>query len=140
MSKLWEPDHSLCTFGYILKDQKYPKAQITKSLFDWLPNAYRTQASSILFLVLYVCGNFFSQVYIYVYIYIYIYIYSSFHTAHWNSCINPKTVFWTNVGKIVLIYFLKILPLIWAGQDLATFPKLASWTQSIFFFYSILQC
>jgi len=24
----------------------------------------------------------------------------------------PKTVFWTNVGKIVLIYFLKILPLI----------------------------
>jgi len=25
---------------------------------------------------------------------------------------NPETVFWTNVGKIVLIYFLKILPLI----------------------------
>jgi len=25
---------------------------------------------------------------------------------------NPKTVFWTNVGKIDLIYFLKILPLI----------------------------
>jgi len=24
----------------------------------------------------------------------------------------PKTVFWTNVGKIILIYFLKILPLI----------------------------
>jgi len=33
----------------------------------------------------------------------------------------PKTVFWTNVGKIVLIYFLKILV-----QDLATFPKFAS--------------
>jgi len=29
------------------------------------------------------------------------------------SCVfNPKTVFWTNVGKIVLIYFKKILPLI----------------------------
>jgi len=26
--------------------------------------------------------------------------------------LNPKTVFWTNVGKIVLIYFFKILPLI----------------------------
>jgi len=29
-----------------------------------------------------------------------------------HCLINPKTVFWTHVGKIVLIYFYKILPLI----------------------------
>jgi len=52
--------------------------------------------------------------------------------------INPKTVFWTNVGKIVLIYFLKILPLNWAVLDLATFLKFASWTHTIFTqFYNV---
>jgi len=39
-----------------------------------------------------------------------------------------------------LLFLKKILPLIWAVQDLATFPKFASWTHTNFFFDSILQC
>jgi len=47
-----------------------------------------------------------------------------------NIQLNPQTVFWTNVGKIVLIYLKKkILPLIWMVQDLATF---ACWTHTHF--------
>ncbi len=43
---------------------------------------------------------------------------------------NPQSSFGTNLGKIILFCFLKIVSLIWAVQDLATFPKFATWTHN----------
>jgi len=52
--------------------------------------------------------------------------------------INPKTIFWTNMGKIVLIYFNTSLDL--SGTRLGYFYNLSLPPEHTNFFYSILQC